>query len=476
MSARPSGRDCTQGSILRHLVAVALPMLLGNFIQSGYTIINAIWVGRTVGKAAMGAIAVSFPIMFLFIAVAAGATMATTILIAQYYGAGNHEQVKKTIGASFFFALLLGSVLSAAGIIASDAILRLLNTPEPVIPLASIYLKINFAGFLIMYSGFLIGSILRGIGDSRTPLYFMVVGVIINALLDPFLIIGIGPFPRWGLAGAAIASIIGQLIATIVGYGYLRRKGNVVAIHWRDIAWNPRLIRLIMRIGLPSMLQQSAVSLGMAVVAAFVNGFGEAAVAAFGAAGRIDTLSFFPAMSIGMAVSIIAGQNIGAKKFDRVEHTFRWGVMTTAAISLFFSVFYLTIPRLMISVFVKDTAVIAIGADYLRIMGPGAILFAVAFASNGVINGAGHTRVTLFFTLIALWIIRIPVILLLTKTALGINGIWVGSVIGFGAHMVMSLFWYRSGKWKRTVITTGKTSPRSILTKQLENVRSEVTV
>ncbi len=429
-----------------------MPMLIGNFIQSGYTIINAIWVGRTVGKAAMGAIAVSFPIMFLFIAISAGATMATTILISQYYGAGNYERVKKTIGASFFFALILGVLLSLAGIASSDAILRLLNTPESVIPVASIYLKINFGGFLIMYSGFLIGSILRGIGDSRTPLYFMIIGVIINALLDPFLIIGIGPFPRWGLAGAAVASICGQLVATVIGYLYMRKKGNIVAIHLRDISWNTEIIGLIMKIGLPSMLQQSAVSLGMATITAIVNGFGDAAVAAFGAAGRIDTLAFFPAMSLGMAVSIIGGQNIGAKKYERVERTFRWGVVIAASISLFFSIFFLAIPRLMLSVFISEPEVIRIGANYLRIVGPGSILFAIGLTSNGVINGAGHTRVTLFFTLIALWGIRVPVILLLSKTALGINGVWIGSIIGFGALMVMSLFWYYSGRWKKSVI------------------------
>jgi putative MATE family efflux protein len=452
MPPRIAGRDCTQGSIPRHLYAVAMPMLLGNFMQSGYTIINAIWVGRIVGKSAMGAIAVSFPIMFLFIAVAAGATMATTILISQYYGAGEYDKVKKTIGASVFFALLLSVLLTTAGVLSSDRILRLLNTPASVIPIASVYLKINFYGFLIMYMGFLIGSVLRGIGDSKTPLYFMIVGVAVNAVLDPLLIAGVGPFPRWGLGGAAVASIIGQLIATLIGYRYLRKKGNIVAVHWRDMKWDPKVVSLILKIGFPSMIQQSLVSLGMATITGMVNGFGEVAVAAFGAAGRIDTISYFPAMSIGMAVSIITGQNIGARKFDRVKRTFRWGVIASAAISLFFSIFYLTIPGVMLSAFVQDTAVIRLGADYLRIVGTSSIFFAIAFASNGVINGAGHTRVTLFFTLIALWGFRVPAAYFLSKTGLGINGIWIGSAMGFAVLMVVSLFWYKTGRWQKMVI------------------------
>jgi putative MATE family efflux protein len=447
-----AGRDCTQGSIPRHLYAVAVPMLLGNFIQSGYTIINAIWVGRIVGKSAMGAIAVSFPIMFLFIAVAAGATMATTILISQYYGAGRYDQVKKTIGASFLFALVLSAVLTIAGVLSSDGILRLLNTPEAVIPIASVYLKINFYGFLIMYAGFLIGSVLRGIGDSKTPLYFMMIGVAVNAVLDPLLIAGPGPFPRWGLAGAGVATIIAQLVATVIGYRYLLKKGNIVAVRLKDLVWDSTIIRLILKIGFPSMIQQSLVSLGMATITGMVNGFGESAVAAFGAAGRIDTVSYFPAMSIGMAVSIITGQNIGAKKFDRVERTFRWGVAAAAAIALFFSILYLTIPHLMLGMFVKDPEVIRIGAGYLRIVGTASIFFSIAFASNGVINGAGHTRVTLIFTLIALWGMRVPAALLLSKTGLGITGIWIGSASGFAVLMIVSLYWYRSGRWKKPVL------------------------
>jgi putative MATE family efflux protein len=452
MAAMKSGRDCTTGSIPRHLLAVAAPMLIGNVIQSGYTIIDAIWVGRVVGKLALGAIAVSFPILFLFIAVAAGATMATTILISQFYGAGNTDEVKKTIGASLFFAFLLSIGISIAGVLATDPVLRLLGTPESIVPVASVYLKINFCGFMVMYAGYLIGSILRGIGDSRTPLYFMILGVAVNAVLDPLLIIGVGPLPRMGLAGAGVASICGQLIATIVGYLYLRKRGNIVAINLNTISWDPEKIRLILKIGFPSMLQQSAVSLGMATITSIVNGFGDAATAAFGAAGRIDTVSLFPAMSIGMAVSIISGQNIGAQHYDRVKRTFRWGILMTVSISLFITIFYLTIPRLLLSAFLSDPEVLALGVNYLRIIGPGTLFFAIAFVGNGVINGAGHTRVTLVFTIIALWGVRVPAVILFSKTSLGINGVWIGTVIGFATIMVLSLYWYHSGKWQKTVI------------------------
>lgn len=449
-----SGRDCTEGSIPRHLLAVAMPMLIGNIIQSGYTIVDAIWVGRFVGKAALGAIAVSFPVLFIFIAVAAGATLATTILISQYYGAKNYEQVRKTIGTSFFMAILLSMVISTAGKIFSNDILHIMGTPDAVLKVASEYLQIHFLGFGIMYLSYLIGSILRGIGDSKTPLYFMIVGAVVNAVLDPLLIIGVGPFPRLGLNGAAIATIIGQSSVLIIGYIYLLKKGNIVAVHLCDIGWNSEIVKMIFKIGFPSMLQQSAVSLGIATVASVVNSFGESAVAAFGATSRIDTVSFFPAMSIGMAVSIIVGQNVGAGKYERVSVTFKWGLFMTVFISLFITMFYLIIPRILLSAFITEDGVIRIGVNYLRIVGPGILLFAVALVANGVINGAGHTKVTLVFTVIALWGIRIPAILLLSKGTLGINGIWVGTVIGFVASMVLALVWYIGGRWKKRIIAS----------------------
>jgi putative MATE family efflux protein len=453
-----SGRDCTEGSIPRHLLAVAMPMLIGNVIQSGYTIVDAIWVGRFAGKAALGAIAVSFPVLFIFIAVAAGATMATTILISQYYGAKNYELVRKTIGTSFIMAILLSVIISVAGTFSAAGVLRIMGTPDTVLNVASRYLRIHFMGFGIMYFSYLIASILRGIGDSKTPLYFMIIGAIINAVLDPLLIIGVGPLPELGLNGAAIATVIGQSSVLIIGYVYLLKKGNIVAVRLRDVVWHSAIAKMILKIGFPSMLQQSAVSLGIATVASVVNSFGESAIAAFGATSRIDTVSFFPAMSIGMAVSIIVGQNIGAGKHERVPVTFRWGITLTVALSLFITIFYLVIPQILLSAFITEKEVVHIGVNYLRIVGPGILMFAVALVANGVINGAGHTKVTLVFTVLALWGIRIPAILLLSKGSLGINGIWVGTVIGFSASMLLGLLWYFSGRWKKNVISSESAS------------------
>ncbi len=449
MGNQKHGRNLTEGSIPRHLLAVALPMLAGNLIHVSYMIVNAIWIGRFLGKEAVGAVAVSFPIMFILIAVASGATMATTILISQYYGAGNRAMVQKTVGNSAALSLALSTLIIGIGMTFSHAMLGLMGTPPDVLALADPYLRISFAGFIFMFLSFLISSILRGLGDTVTPLLFMGSGAIMNAILDPLLILGVGPFPRLGLNGAAVASILSSAFGAIVGLVYLNRKDHIAAISPRTLRWDGGSIRLIFRIGFPSMIQQSLVSFGNAVITTFVNSFGAAAIAALGVAMRIESLAFMPALTLSMASSAMASQNLGAGKPERVESLFRWGVLMTSAIALSVSLLVACLPRQLISIFVRDASVMDIGTTYLRMIGPFYILFAVMFVANGVINGSGRTLVTMLFTLVSLWGIRIPAAGLLSRTSLGIRGIWIAVVLSFAITMIISLLYYFSGKWKK---------------------------
>jgi len=222
------GKDLTEGSVPRYLLSLAVPMLLTNLLSTGYNLVDAIWIGRFVGKEAIGAVTVSFPVTFTFIGVAAGATMATTVLVLQFYGARNQAMLRKTLGTSFFLTLILGVIYAAGGIIAAEQILAALGTPETVVPLVGPYLKITLLSIPVMFMHFLVSSVLRGMGDTKTPLYFMTVGVTLNAILDPLMIIGIGPFPKMGLNGAAWASLICPIIALAFCVIYLWRKGGAL--------------------------------------------------------------------------------------------------------------------------------------------------------------------------------------------------------------------------------------------------------
>lgn len=448
------GKNLTVGSIPRHLLAFSVPMLIGNLLQTGYSIINTIWVGNTVGENGVGAIAVSFQIVFLLIALSSGATMATTILVSQYYGAKDYEGVERVVNNSFSIALILGTLLTVSGICATDFLLKLMNTPASIFGIASGYLKISLAGYLLMYLGFLIPSILRGIGDTMTPLSFMAIGIAINAVLDPLLIIGVGPFPKLGLNGAAYASLIAQGISLVIALIYLNRKNHFVAINPKKLALDRHMTLLIFKIGFPSMIQQSLVSISSFFITSFVNDFGAPATAAFGAGGRVDSVAFMPAMSLGMAVSALTGQNLGANKPERIKEIFKWGVIMTSAITLVISLFAVSIPHFILFMFGfgKDPVSLAMGVNYLRIVGGSYILFAIMFIANGVINGAGHTMSTMVFSLVSLWAVRVPLAIGLSRSSLGLTGIWIAMVVSFAVTTAVSLVYYYSGKWKKAVI------------------------
>ena len=448
------GKDLTVGSIPRHLLAFSIPMLLGNLIQIGYSLINTIWVGHLVGEDAVGAAGVSFPIIFILIGFAMGISMATTILVSHYYGAKHYGMVEKVVSNSFSLSLILGAVLTIAGILSSDLLLRLMKTPPENFAMASSYLKISLAGFILFYLGLLINSILRGIGDTVTPLMFMSIGIGMNAILDPFFIGGFGPFPLHGLKGAAYATVLSQATALAISIAYLNRKNHIVAFNPKRLILDKHITVQLFKIGLPSIVQQSLVSIGNLFIITFVNAFGSAATNAFGAVGRLDLFAFMPAISMSMAVSALTGQNLGAGKPHRVKEIFKWGVIMTSSTTIVISLCVVFFSRLILTMFGlgDDAKVMEIGITYLRIVGSCYILFAIMFISNGVINGAGHTLITMTFSLLSLWVVRVPLAWLLSKTSLGIIGIWVSVSVSFAIILIVSLTYYFSGRWKKSAI------------------------
>jgi putative MATE family efflux protein len=448
------GTDMSVGSIPRHLLRFSIPMLIGNLIQIGYSIINTIWVGHLVGENAVGAIGVSFPVFFTLLGLSMGISMASTILIAQYYGAKKYEMVERVVGNSFSLALIIGTLLTIAAILSSDFLLGLMDTPPENFAMASSYLKITLAGFILFYLGFLISSILRGIGDAVTPLVFMSIGIGINAVIDPFFIGGWGPFVSHGLDGAAYATLISQIIAVGISIVYLNRKGHFVAFNPRKLILDKHITFLLFKIGFPSIVQQSLISISSMFVSAFVNSFGAAAANAFGAALRVDMFAFMPAMTMSMAVATLTGQNLGAGRPQRIKNVFRWGIIMTSSITILISVIVVVFSKFILIMFGlgDDAKAMEIGIDYLRIAGSCYIFFAIMFISNGVINGAGHTMITMIFTLLSLWLVRVPLAWFLSKTSLGTTGIWIAVASSFFVTMIISLSYYFSGRWKKTAV------------------------
>jgi putative MATE family efflux protein len=337
----------------------------------------------------------------------------------------------------------------------SEYIFRLINLDPAILPDAVLFLNIFLVGliFLFGYNG--TSAILRGLGDSKTPLYFLIGSVVLNIILDLIFV----PLLHWGIKGVAIATVISEGCAFIAQIIYLNRYHKVVKFSFRNLNFDREIFMKSIRIGLPTGFQQTFVAAGMVALYWIVNQFGVDANAAYSAAGRIDNFAALPAMSFAVALSTFVGQNMGANRPDRVIAGLRATLVMTSVISLFISLVTVFFGKLLMRMFTNDEVVISLGGDYLRIIGSFYILFSVMFVINGVLRGAGDTLIPMFISLFSLWIIRIPVAWFLAKnTSIGVDGIWWSIPIGWLSGVVLYYGYYRMGYWKKKSVVT-KVSP-----------------
>lgn len=465
-------RDFTEGSIPRHLIAFAWPMLLGNLLQAMYNTVDSIWVGRGIGPDALGAVSVSFPIIFALVALIMGLTMATTTLVAQYKGAGDQAAVRKTVTNSVKLLSVLGIAASALGFVFRVPVLRLIHTPEAILVHASSYLGIFLVGLVGMFLYNVGSAVLRGLGDSRTPLKFLAIATGINIVLDPLLIFGIGPLPKMGVAGAALATIIAQGFSSVLVLRHLSRRTGLLRFEGPVFSIDRRITGLTFTIGLPAGVQQFLASLGMLTLTSIINRFGATVVAAFGAAIRLDQFATMPSMSIGMATSALCGQNLGAGKEERVREVVRSSALLAVTITGTAALVALAFPGTLFRAFTTDAPVLAEGARYLRIVAWSYVPFALLLIFNGVLRGAGDTIPTMIITVASLWVVRIPLAQYLSALpSLGTRGIWIANAVTPVTGLLASYAYYRTGRWKAKVVT--RRSPAGALTSDLVAASAE---
>ncbi|MBI5396316.1 MAG: MATE family efflux transporter [Verrucomicrobia bacterium] len=453
------GRDLTFGSVPRHLVSFSMPMLLGNLIQSAYSFVNAVWVGKGLGEAEMGAVTVTGATMFALLALALGITVGAGILAAQFVGARDTDGLRRVVQTSTALMAIASLVVFGVGEWLAAPVLRLMDTPADVLPLAVDYTRWLLLLTPFLFGTFLISSLLRAVGDSKTPLYFQTGGLVLTTALDPVLMFGWLGCPRLGLNGTAIANIISQCVSKFALYIWLHRRRNVTAPDWRRLTMDRQTLWLILKVGLPSAVQQGLAAFGFLFITGIVNAYGVSATAAFGAAMRIDQMALLPAMSFSVAVSTMTGQNIGAHQFDRVREVFRWGLLISGGVTLAGTVLAVSLPGLLLRAFLNDPEAIRIGTSYLMIVGACYVCLAVMFVSNGVINGAGQTLVTTLVTLLALWFVRVPLAVFLSHQFHRVEAVWIAVAAGFAVGMIASLGYYYSGRWKRAVIPLKSVAP-----------------
>ena len=424
-------------------------MLLGNVFQQFYSLIDSIIVGRFIGKEALAAVGTSMPISFLLISLFIGITMGFTIIVSQYFGAKDMIRVKKAINTLYIFIFVTSIVMSVIGIMISGWIFHLIGMDPSIIPQAKLFLDIFMAGLLFLFGYNGTSAILRGLGDSKTPLYFLIGSVVLNILLDILFV----PVLGWGVWSVAVATIISEATAFIAQIIYLNRYHKVIRFSIADLKFDPEIFRKGIRIGLPTGLQQTFVAAGMVALYGIVNRFGVSANAAYSVAGRIDNFAAMPAMSFSMALSTFVGQNLGANKPGRVIAGLRSTLAMTAVISLAVSLITVIFGKYLMRFFTNDPEVIELGKGYLAVIGSFYILFSTMFVMNGIMRGAGDTLIPMFISLFSLWVIRIPIATILSAHAgIGIYGVYWSMPIGWFTGAVLSFIYYLTGRWKKKAV------------------------
>jgi putative MATE family efflux protein len=436
-------KDFTSGNVTRQILRFSWPMVLGSLVQNLYHVIDSVIVGRFLGKEALAAVGASFPVIFTLISLVIGIGSGGSTVVSQYFGAKDLRNVAKTIDTLFIFFFLASAAVSVVGISFSGHIFRLLRLPEELMPDAISYLNVYFGGMFMMFGVSGIGSVLRGIGDSRTPLVIITAAAILNTILDLLFVLVFG----WGITAVAYATVISHGIALVGTIAYLNRKHPLIRLSVLRMRFDPAIFYSCVRIGLPTGFQQSFVSLGMLAVMGIVTSFGTNAIAAYTAALRIDSFAKMPSFAFSSALSAFTGQNIGAQNPDRVKAGMKSTLIISAGYSIFITLLILLFGHWMMRLFTTDPEVIRIGQEYLVIVTAFYILFALMFAYTGLLRGAGATMVPMVVTLLTLWIIRVPLSVFLSSK-IGLPGVWWALPVSWMLGLAATWLYYRSGRWK----------------------------
>ncbi|OHD54321.1 MAG: MATE family efflux transporter [Spirochaetes bacterium GWF1_51_8] len=437
-------RDLTTGSEFKVILAFAIPMLIGNVFQQLYNTVDSIIVGNFIGKEALAAVGASSPVIFLLVALAMGVGMGASIMISQYFGAKQMENLKATIETFYILSAVLCVIITACGIIFAGPILSLMNTPPDVFESARTYMVIFFSGMVFLFGFNGIGAILRGMGDSKTPLYFLIVATVVNIILD---LVFVTVF-KMGVAGVASATIIAEAVTFIGGFIVLQKSHPLLRLDLRKLEFSPKLLGKMVRISLPTGIQQMLVAASFMVLTGLVQVFGTDVQAGFTSAGRIDSFAIMPVMSLSMALSSFTGQNVGAKRLDRVIKGFRISLFASIIFSLLLGGVFLLWGDRLVAMFNQEPNVILHGSHYLHIIGMFYWIVAIMFVVQGVTRGTGDTVVPMLISLLTLWLFRVPLAHYLSGL-IGPDGIWWAIPLAWGFGGTASLVYYLMGRWKK---------------------------
>ncbi|MXR19240.1 MATE family efflux transporter [Halobacterium bonnevillei] len=447
------------------MITLAWPIIVIQLLQVAYNLADTFWLGQLSGNA-VAAISLAFPLVFFIISVGGGFTTAGSILVAQFTGADSEGSAGKVAAQTMGFVVSMSAVLGVVGHLVTGDMLALLpadaETAAVVIPLAAEYMEVFFLGMPALFGFFVFSSLMRGYGNTKTPMRVMFVSVALNVVLDPFLIFGWWVFPEMGIAGAAIATIFARFVAAVIGVYVLFFTSAGPDVSLPQFVPDVSMISRIVRVGTPSAAEQSTSALAMITLTAMVASFPPAVVGAFGLGNRLISLVFLPAMGLGRATNTMVGQNLGAANLDRAEDAVWLAAKFAAGVLLVIAVLAAIFPRPVVAVFLSPgaenaAAIIDYGSTYVRIRAVEFVFIGILQVLLGAFRGAGNTKTAMVISMVTLWLGRVPTVYLFAFVlGWGATGIWVGMALGNITGAIVAAAWFTRGTWKEAIVDAGE--------------------
>ncbi len=429
---------------LKGLLVFALPMIIGNMFQQFYTMVDSIVVGRFVSENALAAVGACYAFTTVFISIAIGGGVGASVVTSRYFGARDYKKMKQSVSTALISFLILSLLLGGFGLLTGRRIMQLLSTPSDVLDMATVYLKIYFLGlpFLFMYN--VLSAMFNSIGQSRTPLYLLIFSSVLNIFLDVYMVRSL----HMGVAGVAWATLIAQGISAVISFVIFMKEMTAFPSD-KPKLFDTVELREMTKIALPSILQQSTVSIGMLFVQSVVNKFGAEMLAGFSAAMRVESFCVVPMMAMGNAISAYVAQNIGAGKYDRVQK----GYYAANGIIAFFAVLICVLleffhSNIVLSFLGDNGTKLALqtGSSYLKFMGWFFVIIGLKMVTDGLLRGAGDMKMFTIANLVNL-AIRVSMAVILAPR-FGISMVWMAVPIGWLANFIISYKEYRTDKWR----------------------------
>ncbi len=453
VSALKNQEQILRGSLWRAVLALAIPVIINSFLQTMYNLTDTYWLGK-LGTEQLAAINLVSPVQSIIINFGSGITMAGSVLIAQYIGAGEKKNAKGMANQIFMCAMCFAAVCATLCFLFTPGIVGWLKADGETFSHAVMYLRVVVWDMPFLYMVNIFSAVHQSQGDTLTPMFLNLGGILLNMILDPTLIVACG----MGVAGAALATLLAKMVPAGVAFFLLTRKGNGIELDRRYMRFEKEKLKLILKIGLPTAIGGSTMQLGFLLMSRNVFAYGNQAMAAYGIGNRVNGLITLPTNGIGSAVATIVGQNMGAGQKDRADRGYRIS-MGISIVMLIAGGMILSrdfISRAVVSIFSDDGEVIAMAADFLSIMAFWCFTNGVYNSTIGLFNGTGHTEVTVAVEASRLWVFRFLTLWFCESILhMGVRSIWYSVVVSNGISSIVLLILYFTGIWKKSKIKVG---------------------